>query len=149
MHYSKEKPSFSTFRIITTNFLGVQIFRKFTVWTWCIHSYMQNHYQMDGKLSVQTTKPMFISWNSGNVWTWFLHTNPQGGHTIACLCNIMLPLTPIPPLTPSGINLKPWIYRNDSKFSDRQVWANSVDPDQTAPSSLIRVSTVGTSVCIF
>ena len=24
-------------------------------------------------------------------------------------------------------------YRNDPKFSDRQVWANSVDPDQTAP----------------
>ena len=24
-------------------------------------------------------------------------------------------------------------YRNDLKFSDRQVWANSADPDQTAP----------------
>ena len=24
-------------------------------------------------------------------------------------------------------------YCNDPKFSDRQVWANSVDPDQTAP----------------
>ena len=24
-------------------------------------------------------------------------------------------------------------YRNFPKFSDRQVWANSVDPDQTAP----------------
>ena len=24
-------------------------------------------------------------------------------------------------------------YHNDPKFSDRQVWANSVDPDQTAP----------------
>ena len=24
-------------------------------------------------------------------------------------------------------------YRNDSKLSDSQVWANSVDPDQTAP----------------
>ena len=24
-------------------------------------------------------------------------------------------------------------YRNDPKFSDGQVWANSVDPDQTAP----------------
>ena len=23
-------------------------------------------------------------------------------------------------------------YRNDPKFSDRQVWANSVDPDQIA-----------------
>ena len=23
-------------------------------------------------------------------------------------------------------------YRNDPKFSDRQVWANSADPDQTA-----------------
>ena len=26
-----------------------------------------------------------------------------------------------------------YIYRNDLKFSDRQVWANSVDPGQTAP----------------
>ena len=25
------------------------------------------------------------------------------------------------------------VYRNVSKFSDRQVWANSADPDQTAP----------------
>ena len=24
-------------------------------------------------------------------------------------------------------------YRNDPKCSDRQVWANSADPDQTAP----------------
>ena len=24
-------------------------------------------------------------------------------------------------------------YRNDPKFSDRKVWANSADPDQTAP----------------
>ena len=24
------------------------------------------------------------------------------------------------------------LYRNDPKFSDRQVWENSVDPDQTA-----------------
>ena len=27
-------------------------------------------------------------------------------------------------------------YRNDPKFSDRQVWANSVDPDQTADQRL-------------
>ena len=26
-------------------------------------------------------------------------------------------------------------YRNDPKFSDRQVWANSADPDQTAEQS--------------
>ena len=24
-------------------------------------------------------------------------------------------------------------YHNDPKFSDKQVWANSADPDQTAP----------------
>ena len=24
-------------------------------------------------------------------------------------------------------------YHNDPKFLDRQVWANSADPDQTAP----------------
>ena len=38
-------------------------------------------------------------------------------------------------------------YRNDPKFSDRQVWANSADPDQTR-SSRIRVYTVCHSVCI-
>ena len=26
-----------------------------------------------------------------------------------------------------------YVYRNNPKFLDRQVWANSVDPDQTAP----------------
>ena len=31
MHYSKERPSCSTFRVITANILGVRIFRKFTV----------------------------------------------------------------------------------------------------------------------
>ena len=31
MRYSKETPSCSTFRVITTNVLGVRIFRKFTV----------------------------------------------------------------------------------------------------------------------
>ena len=30
------------------------------------------------------------------------------------------------------LSLKP-VYRNFPKFSDRQVLANSVDPDQTAP----------------
>ena len=42
-------------------------------------------------------------------------------------------------------------YRNVPKFSDRQVWANSADPDLTAPrrSSLIRVYTVCNSGCTF
>ena len=38
-------------------------------------------------------------------------------------------------------------YLNFPKFSDRQVWANNADPDQTAPSQ-IRVYTVCHSVCI-
>ena len=38
MHYSKEKPSFSTFRVITTNFLGVRIFRKFTATSFTIQA---------------------------------------------------------------------------------------------------------------
>ena len=38
-------------------------------------------------------------------------------------------------------------YRNVTKFSDRQVWANSVDPDQTAPLSF-RTYIVNHSVCI-
>ena len=29
------------------------------------------------------------------------------------------------------------LYRNDPKFSDKQVWANSADPDQTAPLLLL------------
>ena len=33
-------------------------------------------------------------------------------------------------------------YTFSHKFSDRYVWANSADPDQTAPSSLIKVYTV-------
>ena len=28
-------------------------------------------------------------------------------------------------------------YRNDPKFLDRQVWANSADPDQTAPTGAV------------
>ena len=28
--------------------------------------------------------------------------------------------------------------RNDPKLSDRQVWANSVDPEQTAPDGTVR-----------
>ena len=31
------------------------------------------------------------------------------------------------------IILKRNMYRNDPKFSDRQAWADSADPDQTAP----------------
>ena len=31
LHFSKEMPSYSTFRVITTNFWGVRIFRKITV----------------------------------------------------------------------------------------------------------------------
>ena len=45
-------------------------------------------------------------------------------------------------------SLKNGKYRNVPMFSDRQVWANSADPDQTAP-SLIRVYTVCNSLCIF
>ena len=29
------------------------------------------------------------------------------------------------------------VYCNDPKFSDREVWANSADPDQTAPRGAI------------
>ena len=29
------------------------------------------------------------------------------------------------------------MYRNDPKFSDRQVWANSADPDQAAPGGAV------------
>ena len=29
------------------------------------------------------------------------------------------------------------IYRNDPKLSDRYAWANSADPDQTAPTGAV------------
>ena len=29
------------------------------------------------------------------------------------------------------------VYRDFPKFSDRQVWANSADPDQTAPKGAV------------
>ena len=57
-------------------------------------------------------------------------------------------------VTTSGLNddsdQTAWMYRNDPKFSDRYAWANSVDPDQTAPEeqSDDRVYTVCHSVCI-
>ena len=34
-------------------------------------------------------------------------------------------------------------YRNDPKFSDRQILANSADPDQNAPSLLEKQSDQG------
>ena len=41
------------------------------------------------------------------------------------------------------------IYCNDTKFSDRQVvWANSEDPDQTAPTAPRGAVFSGSSLCI-
>ena len=49
-HYSKEKPSYSTFRVIITNILGVRIFRKFTgihCFHVCIVSFSKcNHFEL-------------------------------------------------------------------------------------------------------
>ena len=60
------------------------------------------------------------------------------------------------------VNNNCYDYRNDPKFSDRQVYANSADPDQTAPRGAvwpgseeqsdlgqIRVYTVCNTICIF
>ena len=47
----------------------------------------------------------------------------------------------------SDIEMKIILYHNDPKFLDKQVLANSADPDQR--SSLIRVFTVCYSICIF
>ena len=33
-----------------------------------------------------------------------------------------------------------WFYRNDPKLSDRHIWANRVDPDQTAPKVMMHLS---------
>ena len=35
------------------------------------------------------------------------------------------------------LGLLRFIYRNDPKFSDRYVWANSADPDHTAPGGAV------------
>ena len=37
----------------------------------------------------------------------------------------------------SEIDFFSMFYHNDPKFSDRQVWANCVDPDQTAPRVIV------------
>ena len=37
-------------------------------------------------------------------------------------------------------------YRNDPKFSDKQVWANSADPDQTAPRGIVGAVWSGSSL---
>ena len=55
---------------------------------------------------------------------------------------------PLPAENDKSMLLPKISYRNVPKFSDRQVWANSADPDKTAP-SLIRVYTVCNSLCIF
>ena len=38
------------------------------------------------------------------------------------------------------------IFGNEPKFLDKQVWANIVDLDQTAPEGLIRICTVCHSI---
>ena len=38
-----------------------------------------------------------------------------------------------------------YMYRYGPKFSDRQVWANSADPDQAAPRVLLKISCLLTS----
>ena len=35
-----------------------------------------------------------------------------------------------------------WCHRNENKFSDRYAWANSADPDQTAPRAVWSGSTL-------
>ena len=39
----------------------------------------------------------------------------------------------IPPVSMCKFARSSYSYLNDPKFSDRQVWANIADPDQTAP----------------
>ena len=46
--------------------------------------------------------------------------------------NFLVKLTRSPNFGPN-ILFSMSIYRNDPKFSDRYAWANSADPDQTAP----------------
>ena len=40
------------------------------------------------------------------------------------------------------------VYRNDPKFSDRYAWANSADPDQTAPRGAVWSGSTLPFVCI-
>ena len=41
------------------------------------------------------------------------------------------------------------IYRYDPKFGDRYVWANSADPDQTAPRGAVKQSDQGLYCLLF
>ena len=56
--------------------------------------------------------------------------------TIKCICTFECTFT----LTKLGHSFgrENTCPRNDPKFSDRYAWANSVDPDQTAPRGAVR-----------
>ena len=50
-------------------------------------------------------------------WVWYLHKH------------VLFPLKEEP-------WAKSFFHKNDPKYSDRQVWENSVDPDQIAPEEM-------------
>ena len=73
---------------------------------------------------------------------WILHLlNSVLGRVVHCeqSSSIAIKLTFAPPqinkitMTIFGASMWTFTYSNDPKFSDRYAWANSADPDQTAP----------------
>ena len=112
------EPSCSNFRVVTAIFSGVRNFRIFTV---------------VGSRNIEIRKK--VTWKKTSL-----------------VCTVKIRKTQVCIIKKTKHSDTPirncCNCRNILKFSDRQVWANSADPDQTAPRSLIRVYTVCHSVCI-
>ena len=60
------------------------------------------------------------------------HSFGEFGHEIIPTAILFLPLIQEEQLSVTGEKMCTK-YRKDPKFSDRYAWANSADPDQTAP----------------
>ena len=119
--------------IITISFLTNFLFRKgllsqkFDVMRCSVNGTQPNSQQEQNKSP--TTNDDFIRNNYTTSYLWCLKTGPRSRSSATWQLNFDTQ------------------YRNVPKFSDRQVWANIADPDQTQI-RLLRVYTVCHSVCI-
>ena len=110
MHYSKETPSCSTFRVITTNVLGVRIFRKFTVLIFNHHC--DNHRVWLVRLAKNIPVPVSLNL--------FYLKNRKYSNTRKICCN-----------HPKIWTM--WLYHWVVLAEDVDGIAKNVGPDQTAP----------------
>ena len=116
MHFSMVTGHCSNFRVITTIFSGVKFFSK----------------KIYGKLMSsppEFEKSVILSLCSESLFQFCnlllqLLQFHSICHCIACSLN---------KLKSTVITSQPDKYLNDPMFPDRQVWANTVDPDQTGP----------------